>query len=125
MDLKLKYQIYPTLEIEEIINCCEDPIDYIVEKAKILINYDPEYYIEQIQKKFKTINELFGLFPNEKVVKVILENYLKDLTTFDKYQEFHKSYSNEDWFEVEVNAEIDLNVFRIHYDNYIAFEIRD
>lgn len=126
MDLKLKYQIYPTFEIEEIINCSEDPIDYIIEKAKLIINdYDPEYYIEMIQEKFKTINELFGLFSNEKVVENVLRFYLKDLTTFDEYQEFHKTYSNEDWFEVEVNAEIDLNVFKLKYDKYSEIEIRE
>ena len=40
MDLKLKYQIYPEFAINDLINCSEDPIDYIVREARRLITED-------------------------------------------------------------------------------------
>ena len=125
MELKLKYNIYPTIEIEEIINCCQNPTDYIIEKARNLISedcFDSEYYLIHIKKKFEQLNQLLGIFPDKEVVEAILRFELEELTSIYKYQEFKKVYSDEEMFRVEVNAEIDLHLFKFKYDKHKAIE---
>ena len=98
-------------------------IDYIREKATNLIcDYDKDYYVEELIKKFELISELFNEFNDKEVVKEILEKNLEDLIFIDRYQEFLKGYSNEEWFEVEVNVEINLTVFYNKYNQYIKIE---
>lgn len=123
MNFKLNFKCYPTFEINELLNCWENPIDYIREKATNLIcDYDKDYYIEELIKKFELISELFNEFNDKEVVKGILEKNLEDLIFIDRYQEFLKGYSNEEWFEVEVNVEINLTVFYNKYNQYIKIE---
>lgn len=128
MNLKLKYNIYPEIEVNELINCSEDPIDYIVRKAKEMISEDSidlEFYVEDLMQKFGLINQLFGEFENEELVKKILKFYLNELSTIDIYKEFKSTYVNDGYIGIEVNAEIDLNVFKLKYDQYKKIEIRE
>lgn len=130
MDLNLKYNIYPNFELEEIINLNESSVDYIIEKSRNLISgecWDIEGYIATLYEKFKEINNLLGLFPDMEVVEGVLRFNLSELTKIDKYQEFKIAYNDNEsnWFEVEVNAEIDLKVFKSKYDKYIAFKIEE
>ena len=128
MNLRLKYNIYPEIEVNELINCSEDPIDYIVRRAKEMISEDSidlEFYVEDLMHKFGLINQLFGEFKNEKVVEGILKFNLNDLTTIDIYKEFKSTYVNDGYISIKVNAEIDLNVFKLKYDQYKEFEIRE
>lgn len=128
MNSRLKYNIYPEIEVNELINCSEDPIDYIVRRAKEMISEDSidlEFYVEDLMHKFGLINQLFGEFKNEKVVEGILKFHLNDLTTIDIYKEFKSIYVNDGYIGIEVNAEIDLNVFKLKYDQYKEFEIRE
>lgn len=130
MDLNLKYNIYPNFELEEIINLSESSVAYILEKSRNLISgecFDSEYYIIHIKKKFEELNQLLGIFPDMEVVEGILRFNLNELTKIDKYQEFKIADNDFEsgWFEVEVNAEIDLKVFKSKYDKYIAFKIEE
>lgn len=128
MNLRLKYNIYPEIEVNELINCSEDPIDYIVRRAKEMISEDGidlEFYVEDLMSKFSLINQLFGEFKNEEVVENILKNNLNELTTIDIYKKFKSTYVNDGYIGVEVNAEIDLNVFKLKYDQYKKIEIRE
>jgi hypothetical protein len=128
MNLRLKYNIYPEIEVNELINCSEDPIDYIVRRAKEMIsedNIDLEFYVEDLMSKFRLINQLFGEFKNEEVVEGILKSNLNELTTIDIYKKFKSTYVNDGYIGVEVNAEIDLNVFKLKYDQYKKIEIRE
>lgn len=128
MNLRLKYNIYPEIEVDELINCSEDPIDYIVRRAKELISEDSidlEFYVDDLMKRFHLINQLFGEFKNEKVVEGVLRFNLNDLTTIEVCKEFKSTYVKDGYIGVEVNAEIDLNVFKLKYDQYKEFEIRE
>lgn len=128
MNLRLKYNIYPEIEVNELINCSEDPIDYIVRRAKEMISEDGidlEFYVEDLMSKFSLINQLFGEFKNEEVVKGILKSNLNELTTIDIYKKFKSTYVNDGYIGVEVNAEIDLNVFKLKYNQYKKIEIRE
>lgn len=128
MNLRLKYNIYPEIEVNELINCSEDPIDYIVRRAKEMISEDGidlEFYVEDLMSKFSLINQLFGEFKNEEVVEGILKSNLNELTTIDIYKKFKSTYVNDGYIGVEVNAEIDLNVFKLKYDQYKKIEIRE
>lgn len=130
MDLNLKYNIYPNFELEEIINLSESSVAYILEKSRNLISgdcWDNECYITTLCEKFREINDLLGLFPDMEVVEGVLRFNLNELTKIDKYQEFKVVYNDNEsnWFEVEVNAEIDLKVFKSKYDKYIAFKIEE
>lgn len=128
MNLRLKYNIYPEIEVNELINCSEDPIDYIVRRAKEMISEDGidlEFYIEDLMSKFSLINQLFGEFKDEEVVENILKNNLNELTTIDIYKKFKSTYVNDGYIGVEVNAEIDLNVFKLKYNQYKKIEIRE
>ena len=128
MNLRLKYNIYPEIEVNELINCSEDPIDYIVRRAKEMISEDGidlEFYVEDLMSKFSLINQLFGEFKNEEVVEGILKSNLNELTTIDIYKKFKSTYVNDGYIGIEVNAEIDLNVFKLKYDQYKKIEIRE
>lgn len=128
MNLRLKYNIYPEIEVNELINCSEDPIDYIVRRAKEMISEDGidlEFYVEDLMSKFSLINQLLGEFKNEEVVENILKNNLNELTTIDIYKKFKSTYVNDGYIGIEVNAEIDLNVFKLKYDQYEKIEIRE
>ena len=128
MNTKLKYNIYPEIEVNELINCSEDPIDYVVRRAKQMISEDGidlEFYVDDLMTKFSLINQLFGEFKNEEVVENILRFNLKELTTIDIYKEFKATYVKDGYIGIEVNAEIDLNVFKLKYDQYKEFEIRE
>ena len=128
MNLRLKYNIYPEIEVNELINCSEDPIDYIVRRAKEMISVDGidlEFYVEDLMSKFSLINQLLGEFKNEEVVENILKNNLNELTTIDIYKKFKSTYVNDGYIGIEVNAEIDLNVFKLKYDQYEKIEIRE
>lgn len=128
MNLRLKYNIYPEIEVNELINCSEDPIDYIVRRAKEMISEDSidlEFYVEDLLSKFRLMKYLFGEFENEEVVEGILKSNLNELTTIDIYKDFKSTYVKDGYIGVEVNAEIDLNVFKLKYDQYKKIEIRE
>lgn len=128
MNLKLKYNIYPEIEVNELINCSEDPIDYIVRRAKEMISEDSidlEFYVDDLMSKFRLMKYLFGEFKNEEVIEKILKSNLNELSTIDIYKEFKSTYVNDGYIGIEVNAEIDLNVFKLKYDQYKEFEIRE
>ena len=128
MDLKLKYDIYPSFEINEIINLSCSSVEYIIEKSRNLISgecWNTECYITTLCEKFRELNYLLNLFPDMEVVEGVLRFNLNELTKIDRYQELQVTTYDEDYFEVAVVAEIDLKVFKSKYDKYIAFKIEE